>query len=83
MGVLYDAAEGNLPEMAGVFTVSNTMSICVYEIDYADDRVLATANGENPEWYPITEQHNEDTGEWEQGFMFGSFFVPFSQVLRV
>ncbi|MCD8073910.1 MAG: hypothetical protein LUF27_02530, partial [Lachnospiraceae bacterium] len=60
-------------------TAENSSVLCGGD----DDRVLATANGENPKWYPITEQHNEDTGEWEQGFMFGSFFVPFSQVLRV
>ena len=84
MGVLYDVAvEGKALKTVGVFPISNTLAICVHEIDQADDRVLASGNGGSPEWYPMTEQHNEDTDEWEQGFMFGSIFVPFSQVMRV
>lgn len=46
-------------------------------------------NGEKPEWCPITEQlMSEITGdekdtEVESGFFYGSFFVPFSEVMRV
>ena len=89
MGVLYDVAvdgadlKEKVPETVGVYVISNTLAICVHEIDQADDRVLASGNGDSPKWYPMTEQHNEDTDEWERGFMFGSFFVPFSQVMRV
>lgn len=89
MGVLYDVThdrknlKAEVPEIAGVYTVSNNLAICVHEINYTDDQVLASGNGENPAWYPMTEQHNENTDEWEQGFVFGSFFVPFSQVMLV
>ena len=47
-------------------------------------------NGKDPKWYPITEQPlSEITGEekdakaMEPGFFFGSFFVPFSEVMRM
>lgn len=77
-------------EIIGVFPVCNTGGICVHEIDYAGDRVLASMNGENPEWHPIEEKcmaeltgEEKDRDVWEQGFMFGSFFVPFSEVMRV
>ena len=49
----------------------------------------SSMNGENPEWCPITEQlMSEITGdekdtEVESGFFYGSFFVPFSEVMRV
>lgn len=74
----------------GVFAVCNTGGICVHEIDHAEDQVLASMNGKNPEWYPIVEKPlSEITGEekdeetLESGFMFGSFFVPFSEVMKV
>lgn len=71
----------------GVFPMFNTGGICVHEIDHAEDRVLASMNGENPERYPITEkpqlEMGGDSDELESGFLFGSFFVPFSEVMRV
>ena len=70
-------------ETIGVYCVCNTMGICVHEIDYCEDRVLASANGENPQWCPMNEQTPEGGEEAEPGFLFGSFFVPFSEVMRV
>ena len=71
----------------GVFPMFNTGGICVHEIDHAEDRALASMNGENPERYPITEKPQSEMGrdgdEMESGFLFGSFFVPFSEVMRV
>lgn len=71
----------------GVFPMFNTGGICVHEIDHAEDRVLASMNGENPEWYPITEKPQSEMGgdsdELESGFQLGSFFVPFSEVMCV
>ena len=71
----------------GVFPMFNTGGICVHEIDHAEDRVLASMNGIDPEWYPITEkpqlEMSGDSDELESGFLFGSFFVPFSEVMRV
>lgn len=74
----------------GVFAVCNTGGICVHAIDHTEDKVLASINGENPEWCDIIEtppseitgeEKDNDTGE--SGFLFGSFFVPFSEVMRV
>lgn len=74
----------------GVFGICNTGGICVHAIDHTEDRVLVSMNGENPEWYPITEKcfaeitdNDDDADKWESGFLFGSFFVPFSEVMRV
>ena len=38
-------------KVIGVFAVCNTAGICVHEIDHAEDRVLASMNGIDPEWY--------------------------------
>lgn len=74
-------------KVIGVFAVCNTAGICVHEIDHAEDRVLVSMNGIDPEWYPITEKPQSEMGgdsdELESGFEFGSFFVPFSEVMRV
>lgn len=74
-------------KVIGVFAVCNTAGICVHEIDHAEDRVLASVNGIDSEWYPITEKPQSEMGggsdELESGFEFDSFFVPFSEVMRV
>lgn len=49
----------------------------------AEDKVLASVNGENPEWCEMAEQPQEDGDEMESGFLFGSFFVAFSGVIRM
>ena len=43
---------------------------------------MASINGENPEWCDMTEEYMELTGELEQGFHLGGFFVPFCEVMR-
>ena len=57
-----------MSKIIGVFPMFNTGGICVHAIDDAEDKVLASVNGENPEWYEI---------------LFGSFFVPFSGGMRM
>ena len=54
-----------------------------HAIDDAEEKVLASVNGENPEWCEMAEQPQEDGDEMESGFVFGSFFVPFSGVIRM
>ena len=49
-------------KVIGVFAVCNTAGICVHEIDHAEDRVLASMNGIDPEWYPITEKPQSEMG---------------------
>lgn len=77
-------------KIIGVFPVCNAGGICVHAIDEAENKVLASMGGKEPQWYPITEKPlSEITGDekdedtWESGFLFGSFFVPFSEVMRV
>lgn len=55
---------------------------CLAEAE-EEGKVLASVNGENPEWCEMTEQPRENGDEMESGFLFGSFFVPFSGVMRV
>lgn len=84
MGLLYDVTvDGRVARTIGVFHVSDSLTICVHEIDETAGRVLATVNGENPKWYPMTEELNEVTDTWQKGFTFGYFFVPFSEVMKV
>ena len=72
-----------MSKIIGVFPMFNTGGICVHAIDDAEDKVLASVNGENPEWYEMAEHPQEDGDEMEPGFLFGSFFVPFSGVMRM
>ena len=65
------------------YPMFNTGGICVHAIDDAEDKVLASVNGENPEWCEMAEQPQEDGDEMESGFLFGSFFVAFSGVIRM
>ena len=67
-------------DVIGVYAICNTGSVCVHEL--ADDRVFASINGHHPMCCDVTEKVNDD-GEWESGFVLGSFFIPFSQVMRV
>ncbi len=74
-------------KVIGVFPMFNTGGICVHTIDEAEERVLASMGGKDPEWCKMAERPQSENGgdseELESGFLFGSFFVPFSQVMRV
>ena len=72
-------------KVIGVYPLFNTGGICVHAIDHAEDKVLASVTGENPGWCEMAEkpQPEEDGSEMESGFLFGSFFVPFSGVIRM
>ena len=63
--------------MIGVYTICNTGSLLVHEIDYTEDMVLVSLNGGRKEWCNIT--YTEDG----LGFMWGEMFIPFSEVMRV
>lgn len=64
----------------GTYCLCNTAAVLVHEL--YDDSVLASINGGNPAMYEITERQN-DEGEWEDGFLFGEMFLPFSEVMKV
>lgn len=70
----------DLSTVIGVYPICNTGAVLVHQIDYGGDRVLAGINGKSPEWCDLTEQNIEGTEEL--GFMLGSFFVPFCEVMR-
>ena len=54
-------------KVIGVYPLFNTGGICVHAIDHAEDKVLASVNGENPEWCEMAEkpQPEEDGSEME------------------
>ena len=72
----------DLSTVIGVYPLTNTGSVLVHAIDYGEDKVLASINGRDPEWCSLTEQYMEATEELELGFVLGSFFVPFCEVMR-
>ena len=72
----------DLSKVIGVYGLCNTGSVLVHAIDYPEDKVLASINGDNPQWCEITEACREGEDELELGFFLGSFFVPFCDVMR-
>lgn len=71
-----------MEKILGVYTFCNTGSVLVHEIDEFEEKVLASINGVNPEWCEMDWEFNEETGEDEQGFRFGKWFIPFCEVMR-
>lgn len=69
-------------KIIGVYPISNTISICVHEVDNSCDRLLVSDGVGEPEWCFMDEQFTED-GEWIHGFWYGELFVPFSEVMRM
>ena len=67
----------------GEYTFCNTGSVLVYEIDTAEDKVLAGINDATPEWCDIKEIYCEETEQLELGFNLGSFFIPFFLVMKI
>ena len=72
----------DLSKVIGVYGLCNTGAVLVHAIDYPEDKVLASINGENPQWCEITEASREGEDELELGFFLGSIFVPFCDVMR-
>ncbi|MGI5967468.1 MAG: hypothetical protein ACOX65_11150 [Anaerotruncus rubiinfantis] len=72
----------DLKTVIGVYPLCNTGAVLVHAIDYAEDKILASINGENPEWCDMTEEYMEVTGDTELGFTLGSFFIPLFEVMR-
>ena len=72
----------DLSTVIGVYPICNTGAVLVHAIDYGEDKVLASINGSDAVWCSFKEDYVEGTGEMELGFMLGSFFVPFCEVMR-
>lgn len=64
-------------KVIGVFLMFNTGGICVHTIDEAEERVLASINGEDPEWCKMSErplsENGGDSEELESGFCSAPF----------
>lgn len=67
----------------GTYPICNTASLNIYEIDHANDRVLAGINNSRPYWYKIREQYSLNTDKTDFGFNFGDDFISFSSILRI
>ncbi len=72
----------DLTKVIGVYSLSNTGAVLVHAIDYSEDKILASINGQDPEWCSMTEEYMELTEELELGFRIGELFVPFCEVMR-
>lgn len=72
----------DLDTVIGMYSLTNTGAVLIHAIDYGEDRILASINGEHPEWCRMTEQYVDHTGEEELGFLFGELFVPLCEVMR-
>ena len=73
----------DLSTVIGVYPICNTGVVLLHQIDYGEEKVLASINGGPPEWCCLVEQYFESTGEPELGFYLGSFFVPLIEVERL
>lgn len=73
----------NTETVIGSYPFCNTGSVLVHAIDEAEDRVLASINGQDAAWCDVTEEYVEATEELECGFRFGKWFIPFCEVMRV
>ena len=69
-------------EIIGVYPICNTGAVLLYEINYAEDRVLARINTDMPEWCQLAEEYYESSGDVELGFRIGAMFVPLFEVQR-
>lgn len=72
----------DLDNVIGMYSLTNTGAVLVHAIDYGEDKILASINGENPEWCSMTEQYMEVLGEETLGFTIGELFIPLCEVMR-
>jgi hypothetical protein len=68
-----------------VYTISNTMSVQVFEIDKANDTVLAGKDADSAEWCNIyyTPIHEDMTEEDTPYFVFGEMCIPLGECIRI
>ena len=46
----------DLNTVIGVYSLCNNGAVLVHAIDYVEDKILASINGENPEWCAMIEE---------------------------
>ena len=72
----------DLSKVIGVYGLCNTGAVLVHAIDYPEDKVLASINGENPQWCEINEDCREGEDVLELRVFLGYIFVSFCDVMR-
>ncbi len=72
----------DLTKVIGVYPLCNTGAVLVHAINYDEDKILASINGQDPEWCSMTEEYMELTEELELGFRIEDLFVPFCEGMR-
>ena len=72
----------DLSDVIGVFPLTNVGAVLVHKLDYGEDKVLASVNGEEKTWCSLIEKLDDDIGELEPGFYLGSIFVSMKDVMR-
>lgn len=85
-----DIDEANIEDVSnaepiGVYTVSNNMSILVYQIEYdIQDRLLVgdSSNRDKAHWTDLLYDDLDGTGEMVPYFYYGDIRVPMNEVLR-
>lgn len=62
----------------GVYSITNTISVLIYEFNDALDEVKAGLGNQKPEWYAIVDDYKHG----KLGFYMGKLFVPFDEITR-
>lgn len=75
-----ESAMIDMDSIIGIYPITNIGSVLIHKIDYGAERVLASLNGSDPDWYDITEAEIDE--EMAQGFWLCAVFVPFFLVMR-
>lgn len=66
----------------GVYTLCNTASVLIHEIDTVECKVLASINNKAHEWCDIDYCDYNDSGTEEPGFYYADMFIPFCEVMK-
>ncbi|MCR5373167.1 MAG: hypothetical protein K6E41_06825 [Solobacterium sp.] len=72
----------DLDTVIGMYGLTNTGAVLVHAIDYGEEKILASINGENPEWCRMMEQYVDSLEEETLGFLLGELFIPLCEVMR-
>ena len=72
----------DLATVIGIYAICNTGAILLHQIDYANEKVKISLNGEGPEWTDLTEGYADGSSELETGFRFGEMFIPLADIIR-
>lgn len=59
-------------KILAVYPICNAGAILIHDINEYDETVLASINGEHPDFYNIV----------DDGFYFGEWFIPFAECMR-